>query len=309
MNKKFMFYNDSEAEGGGFRRSMVFTAAMIAVIIAVIVFSLVVAALSDTGFSGSDLYIYLNYFVVSFALFIGALIVYKRLELSFRDVSLFSGDKKSALYYAAIILLVFIGTYFGVSGVNEYFVEFLSIFGYTPSVTLLPDFTWYGVILCILFIAVIPAVIEEIVFRGIMLGGSSAFGKIQAVFVTAAAFSLYHMSPAQTIYQFIIGVIYGLIATSCGSVVPTMILHFLNNAVIILVYYFCPQLSFEPWLKITVTVFALLFLAAGIYLTVRKCDFRSEKVKHDKKEVAEYLFCILPGFFICLVVWIVSLFA
>ena len=77
-------------------------------------------------------------------------------------------------------------------------------------------------------------------------------------------FSLYHQNPAQTVYQFLCGACFALIVFRSGSIVPTVISHFLNNAVIV-IFYAC-GISEYPGGVVFLCVSAVCFAGSLIYL-------------------------------------------
>ena len=108
-------------------------------------------------------------------------------------------------------------------------ILFQDVFKYKPPV--LPDVNTAGrAVLCIVFMGIFPAVCDELIFRGIVLRGLAPLGRTKAVLISAAAFAMAHMSPAQTIHQFLLGIIMGLIAWETGSILAPMLIHFINNA-------------------------------------------------------------------------------
>lgn len=93
----------------------------------------------------------------------------------------------------------------------------------------------FGVFLAISFGAVIFAAIsEEALFRGFLQKSLEADIKpIGAVLVSSLVFAIVHFSP-QLIQIFLIGILLGYIALRTDSIVPTVIIHLLNNALAIL---------------------------------------------------------------------------
>ena len=85
-------------------------------------------------------------------------------------------------------------------------------------------------------IALVPAVCEELLFRGLVLRGlASHYIPIGAITMTAALFSLYHLSVVQLLPTFTLGLALGVLALRGESVIPAMLAHLLNNAAAILV--------------------------------------------------------------------------
>jgi membrane protease YdiL (CAAX protease family) len=86
----------------------------------------------------------------------------------------------------------------------------------------------------LLVLALLPAISEELVFRGVFARSLTRL-PIVAVIASAALFSLYHLVPAQMLGTFPLGLALGLLAVRSGSIVPGMIAHLLNNATVLAV--------------------------------------------------------------------------
>ena len=86
-------------------------------------------------------------------------------------------------------------------------------------------------------LAVLPALGEELIFRGAVLSGFKTMGTSKAVLLSALLFSLFHMNVDQTIYQFVLGIILAVFVLISGSIVASILLHFLNNFFAILYTY------------------------------------------------------------------------
>jgi len=83
----------------------------------------------------------------------------------------------------------------------------------------------------VLLMAVLPAVCEELAFRGFMFGGLVRQGSpLRAILVTSVAFGISHGVLQQSISATTMGLILGWIALRTGSVLPCMLIHVTNNA-------------------------------------------------------------------------------
>lgn len=81
----------------------------------------------------------------------------------------------------------------------------------------------------------VAGVVEEAAYRGYMQRGLERFGACSAIVVSALVFALAHgvhglealvlLGPG----IFMAGIVYGLLAYHCGSIVPGMIMHFLGD--------------------------------------------------------------------------------
>jgi membrane protease YdiL (CAAX protease family) len=86
-----------------------------------------------------------------------------------------------------------------------------------------------AIIFGIISMAIDPAIIEEFAFRGVILGRLRKFGEPFAIFVSAALFGLFHCNLCQIPHAFIKGLFMGFLVVKMNSMLPAMLLHFLNN--------------------------------------------------------------------------------
>ena len=88
----------------------------------------------------------------------------------------------------------------------------------------------------LLVLAVLPAMAEELVFRGVLTRMlRTRFAAVHAIGMSAAVFALYHLLPPQMVATFCLGLALGWVTLRANSVIPAMITHALNNAVTIIV--------------------------------------------------------------------------
>lgn len=139
-------------------------------------------------------------------------------------------------YFLIGALLIF-GLLFSLSSVNEWLVKLFELMGYKRRQSFLPDYSGWKVLPVLITYAVIPAIAEEILFRGILLNNTEeGAGSIRAILLSGFCFSLYHGSVEQTIYQFVCGCLFALLAVRSKAITPTVVIHFINNALIIILY-------------------------------------------------------------------------
>ena len=122
------------------------------------------------------------------------------------------------------------------------------------------------------YAAVIQApIIEEALFRGIIMGGLLACrSKYQAAIWSAVLFAIYHMNPWQFPVALILGLVFAWWIIQTGSLLPCLLGHALNNFLAITLSRseipgFAENLEvliFLPW---WVDVFAVLLAAIGLW--------------------------------------------
>ncbi|MFO0928706.1 MAG: ABC transporter permease subunit/CPBP intramembrane protease [Gemmataceae bacterium] len=87
--------------------------------------------------------------------------------------------------------------------------------------------------LYLLVLAVLPALCEEVAFRGFILQGlRRGFPTWTAVLLSAFLFSLYQMNVFQFVPHFVFGVVLGLLTVRSGSLLPAMVFHLTYNSLV-----------------------------------------------------------------------------
>lgn len=86
-----------------------------------------------------------------------------------------------------------------------------------------------SIILTILYLVVIAPISEEIVFRGLVLKALSPFSKKNAIIISALLFALMHKNIPQAVGAFAIGILFAVTDTKANSILPSIIMHSLNN--------------------------------------------------------------------------------
>lgn len=81
----------------------------------------------------------------------------------------------------------------------------------------------------LIIIALLPAVVEEFIFRGLIFNGYKKRNPFVAILLSSALFGLIHMNINQFSYAFVIGVVFALLVYATGSLVPSIFAHFLIN--------------------------------------------------------------------------------
>ncbi len=89
----------------------------------------------------------------------------------------------------------------------------------------------------LLAVALLPAVCEEPLFRGLILSGLRPLGRWPAVAASALLFAFLHGSIYQLLPTFFLGVLLGWLVVRTGSLVPSVLAHALNNAIALATAY------------------------------------------------------------------------
>lgn len=107
----------------------------------------------------------------------------------------------------------------------------------TQQMLLMPH--WTELIWVLLVVALIPAVCEEMLFRGILQQSLfRRWGNIHvSIWITALIFSIFHGDLFAFMPRLVLGGLLGYLFAYSGSLTVNTAVHFLNNAIIVVHYY------------------------------------------------------------------------
>ena len=215
------------------------------------------------------------------------------------------GWKRVEPKYYLIAVLTFLAVFFGLGNLNSAFISFLeNSVGYKSNAVELPPVPNY--LMVTLTVCILPAVTEEVAMRGVIQSGVKSGNLIINALIGGFIFSIYHMNPSQTPYQFAFGFVLSIIAIKSRSTLATTIAHFLNNFAIINIEYFCKSaFNFQGvWLAVAI-VLGLSLLVGIVYYLLKK-----EKTEDlENGSLKAFFISAIPGLIVCLLMWIANLFA
>ncbi|MBR1443256.1 MAG: CPBP family intramembrane metalloprotease [Firmicutes bacterium] len=95
----------------------------------------------------------------------------------------------------------------------------------------------YGYFSMIISIAVMPAICEELIFRGIMLSGYKKAGIKKAAIITGLFFAIAHLNEQQFFYAMFMGILFAYFVYYTNSIFSSILSHFVINATQITALY------------------------------------------------------------------------
>ena len=149
--------------------------------------------------------------------------------------------------------------------------ELLRLTGYSKSASMPFEINTIGnLFIGVLVLALAPAFIEEMLFRGMLLNGlldgkSSMKKKIIALIIAALAFACIHQSMQQFAYPFMCAILFGAVYLFTGNIWYSIIMHFCSNAMVVVSNY-VNSLSttvVEPVINID---FGFVMVSLGLFL-------------------------------------------
>ncbi len=210
--------------------------------------------------------------------------------------------KKFKPIYLIYIIFVLLSMFFGLGLLNSFVAKIFHIESSPLVINSTLEYLAFIVSLCIL-----PAIVEEIFFRGMLQKALQPFGVFFSIFITALLFSLYHFSITQLLYQFVFGVLFSGIYYLSKSVIPGIILHFLNNFLVLTLTFFKLEEVINSWLiQVGVIVAGCLMLSAFIVFGIIKVMKKREEHVIDKKARRDFFIYSLMGVLVSLVFIVVG---
>ena len=152
-------------------------------------------------------------------------------------------------------------------------------------------------ILSFICVSIFAPLFEEWLCRGVVLRGLlTTMRPASAIAVSAAFFAVLHMNPWQALPAFLLGVVFGYVYYKTGSLKLTMLMHFVNNTMA-LVMSRIPSLQdaetfadvMSPWAYACVIAACIIFLAAA-FITLRAIPMSSENAPCNCDEVPSISF-------------------
>lgn len=113
----------------------------------------------------------------------------------------------------------------------------------------------------VLVLAVLPALVEELFFRGGVLSGLENWGQGAAILIAALCFAMMHGTVSNLLGPLVAGLLFGYMTVITGSVWPAVFAHLFNNCLYLLMGYCLKRYAaFGIWPYFIIVSAALLFI-------------------------------------------------
>ena len=228
-----------------------------------------------------------------------------------------------------VILLAFgigVGMFLLMNPIQMWVLELFEYFGYVASSSIPLSTDPLNVILLVLVVGVLPSFAEEQLFRGAITRGLSSMGLIPACLLSGAMFMIFHMNPAQTLHQFVMGFVLAFLVLKSGSVYTSIVVHLFNNLAVIalslgLGVNTADKIIADYWYLF---LFGGLVIAGACFYAFLKLtkDNKIQKTQQDdqnqevavkveqsktKNRQSSDVMILCVGFMACLVMWLSNL--
>lgn len=211
-----------------FKINLIYFILLCAFVLVRIVFALNLFNLSGTV---SDI---VGSILIQIGIMFGLTFVLYLLFFKKKPKDVFKDYKFTKINFKAVLISIAIGiiTYFLTLCVAAIFNFFLGLFGYQASSGSSAGVgTWGDFLVSIVLVAILPGFCEEFVHRGLLVKGFSELGVKKTIIYSGLLFGLMHLNISQFFYATLIGCLLVLLVMASGSIIPAMIVHFMNNLI------------------------------------------------------------------------------
>ena len=126
----------------------------------------------------------------------------------------------------------------------------------------------YGVYGAILKVAIMAPIIEELIFRGVIMHGLMRnYSKFTSIFVSALMFALFHLNPWQFPATFVLGLLLGILMVRTRNIYLCILGHAINNGLVLISIGYWDELqktSFFQGSKLSQLIISALIAVAAL---------------------------------------------
>ena len=176
-----------------------------------------------------------------------------------------------------------------IAGIQE---SILNVFGLSALESIQSATADYDSLTMFLYAAVGAPIMEEIIFRGLVLRHLEPYGKGFAIVMSAFAFGIFHSNIVQIPYAFIVGLVMGYVAIEY-NILWAMVLHMINN--LVLGDFIGRVLPGIPGNALISLIIMGCSLVGAVLLIVRMKDIREYGVENPIRDADAGNFFSAPG--------------
>ena len=239
---------------------------ILSVISAFLVGGIIISIFSSTPNQTDKVYLYLSFFLGQ-----GVMVLPPIYYLNFKKKSIFDSFRIKSISFNTIInsIIFSVGIIILFDGLDRVIHQIVPTPNYVIDLgnIMQPEST-LGLIFLFLAVVVMAPIGEEVVFRGFLQKFLEEYWKdiTRAVLVTSLFFSMIHFNPYWTIQIYLLGVVLGFLSWKTKSVIPSIILHSINNGVaFISTVYDEYNVNFYLWGNHVSPVFIIIAIYLSYY--------------------------------------------
>lgn len=168
-----------------------------------------------------------------------------------------------------------------------------------------------NVLLTVIVLVMLPALLEELMFRGLVLREYEKYGAFPTVLFSSVCFAMFHFSLAEFPYYLLSGIVISTVSLITGSLTEAFVLHLLHNLIMLfageylynLLYNFA-NTEFIIVLLLIITLLALFWLLSVLDVYYKKLSSTNRRINDERRKLAPGVFAemFLSPYFLVLVI-------
>ena len=142
------------------------------------------------------------------------------------------------------------------------------------------DYGWWG---AFMKVAVVAPIVEELIFRGLILQGFRRnYNSVTAVVLSALLFALFHLNPWQFSATFVLGLLLGWIMLRTNNILLAILGHSINNFLVLISLTYWQEIRAHSFYlmgkdKVYLTSFLVVLLSLILIFLFSSKFFKREK--------------------------------
>lgn len=192
-------------------------------------------------------------------------------------------NKKLAINLVMIFIPVMVMSALAINSVSAVIQEILGI-EFESAVSEITLAGTKEAFMGILSVALVPAIVEEAVIRGIVMQPLRKFGDKFAIIASAVLFACMHGNMVQIPYTVVGGMLLGYLAVATGSLWPSVILHFVNNLYSVVVIVTNDNYG-ENASALAIALMLIAFAIIGVVGVVRLIKLKYKVTLEEEKSL------------------------
>lgn len=240
------------------------------------------------------------FYIISLILGFIILIIYRGKKLFTEDIAGKRAPMKVSTFFLLVVLLLAPNTLVTMFSLGS--EVFLNLFGLTADGGILNLLSSDGMNWSmLLYIILLGPIMEEILFRGVVLHKLEKYGRVFAIFISTLCFGIFHGNLTQGLFAIAVGVLLGYVALEY-SVKWSIVLHVFNNALSMGLDKLINTYPKVPIELITFVAFALITVLGILILLANKQKLGGYVKEHPTAPGSKALVYGNPWFivFLCL---------
>ena len=156
----------------------------------------------------------------------------------------------------------------------------------------------------IFFLALLPAVCEELLFRGAIFNCMRTHSRSFAIVMSSLCFAIFHMSGYQFVYPILFGLLLGLIMDKWGNIWYCILTHFINNAIVLVSNFISNGEIAAPNTKAIILGVLCSIIFTGIIIGFSKIKYKLNTDYQSRETTTQNQTGFWLGFAGMVVIWI-----